>query len=1233
MKSLEQILHALKRPFLILGRFLLLLVVALIVLVYVFYKTNRRELAMLFSYWVEMQTPRLFAPEVRFSRVETTTLGHFIFYDFEITDPFEPDRLCLKSGEVEVSFDPLQLLWRGGITLSKLNIHQGDFWIHKENGDGPVNLNRIFKPGSGGGGGDGVSLRIRRFLLEDCHVRLEDIDKQPIDNLVNYLDGRYTKIGGENIIEVYGSSLETSYWSLGSCKLTGIFTIEGDVLSLRKTRVLKGGTDLTGDGFVDFNSRKFEIKLRPGTLEMAHLPPELGMRDYLSGTAEISVTFDGTFDSTAVTADISFPRADIFYQHPEDFSCRLRYTAGVLGFEKVSAAIWDGRLTDGRMEFRFRGENPGYSVQARASRIDLTRLGVSAFAKLDAHLSGEFRFQGSGYTGDDLQLRGSLLSASGRLEGTQVDSADGEFSYDDRKLKIDNLAVYFGQAAATAIGDMDFNVNDLFLFVTVERMPGERVVRYLPVDTLAGTCDFSGTFSGNPSDPEMRGSFTILDGYLLGIEFARLEGICQLNSLFERPDGTAEVGIRGITLRDAHFDSLGIKAEIPEPGMVFFTPMVVVFDSTASATATGTYIGLADGSPATVYFDSLLVAFRGEEARTETRTRLELNGDSLSVEKADLDLFGGTLTGSLQYSLNGRIKADADFAGIDVSRVSKLLDSGFEVGGTLDGKFEVEGPSAELEGHLQVTVDSARFAPLRADKLTVQARLSAGMLEVERLELSKEGAHCLASGRLPVELITQPRESGRLSDHQLSLEAVLSKFPLSAIKTVNVPLTAGTFGGRITLTGSPAAPVLQGELALEGGTGVIAPINLRLNNMKGRAIFSPGLVEFEKIESVSPEGLISLSGRMPLKGFRPKSIELQVTGRDMIMQQFRDVTSLKLNADLTVSGPLDAPVMRGNVELVEGEVNPLIGAVSGITGGESLSSQEEVKLPLSPIDYDLTFRAINNFWLRNRNANIKLTASLRAVQTDSVPQVTGQITTVAGYYSLFGRRFRIRYGSIQFQGQSSLNPLLDINAERDVRGKVLRSDLAGAVLGSRSSSGPSIPGEQYEVDRNTFYLHIGGTLNSPQFEITVRDREDREIEPPLTEEQARTLVIFDETYREFQQQSSYSQSKFLDQAANLALNQANPYLQELTGFDEFSFESQLFNRGNDQSQSGERASAKVTMGEFLFESIFFSISQDIIDPSARSAQIEYLIDRNSSIISQTDSRGHFSVDYRYRIRY
>ena len=68
---------------------MLLLVAALALVIFIFYKTNRRELAMLFSYWVESQTPRLFAPEVKFSRLETTALGNFTFYDFEISDPLK----------------------------------------------------------------------------------------------------------------------------------------------------------------------------------------------------------------------------------------------------------------------------------------------------------------------------------------------------------------------------------------------------------------------------------------------------------------------------------------------------------------------------------------------------------------------------------------------------------------------------------------------------------------------------------------------------------------------------------------------------------------------------------------------------------------------------------------------------------------------------------------------------------------------------------------------------------------------------------------------------------------------------------------------------------------------------------------------------------------------------------------------------------------------------------------
>ncbi|MEA2064610.1 MAG: translocation/assembly module TamB domain-containing protein, partial [Gemmatimonadota bacterium] len=351
--------------------------------------------------------------------------------------------------------------------------------------------------------------------------------------------------------------------------------------------------------------------------------------------------------------------------------------------------------------------------------------------------------------------------------------------------------------------------------------------------------------------------------------------------------------------------------------------------------------------------------------------------------------------------------------------------------------------------------------------------------------------------------------------------------------------------------------------------------------------------------------------------------------------QFRYVTRLQVDTDLKLSGTFPDLLLTGNVRVAEGEVSPALGSVSMDTevGPGAGQTGALVQIPVSPLDYELHFTAEENFWLRNRNASIKLKADILASQHEGQPQVAGEITTVAGTYTIFGRNFRIRYGSLQFQGQATIDPLLDINAERTIRGKVHQGEMGLVSMSGRGVGSTPVTGQQYEIDRNTFVLHIGNTLSDPQFEITVKDKDNRAIEPPLTPEQARTLVLVDQTYREFQQQSSLSQAKMLDQAANLALSQANPYIQEFTGIDEFRIESQLFGRTVSDLQEEERASAQVTVGEFLFETIFFSFSQDLIDPSARSVQIEYLIGRNSSIIGTTDSRGHFSVDFRYLIKY
>jgi len=89
-------------------------------------------------------------------------------------------------------------------------------------------------------------------------VRLEDIDSEIIDNQVSYMECSFIRIAGENVIEVHGSSIVTSYWNLGSVKATGIYTIKDGVLGMRNARLIKGSTDLSGDGFVDFRNELYD---------------------------------------------------------------------------------------------------------------------------------------------------------------------------------------------------------------------------------------------------------------------------------------------------------------------------------------------------------------------------------------------------------------------------------------------------------------------------------------------------------------------------------------------------------------------------------------------------------------------------------------------------------------------------------------------------------------------------------------------------------------------------------------------------------------------------------------------------------------------------------------------------------------------------------------------------------------------------------------------------------------
>ncbi|MBN2290346.1 MAG: translocation/assembly module TamB domain-containing protein [Candidatus Glassbacteria bacterium] len=1190
----------------------------------------RDEIELMVSHWVEEQTYRLFRPKTTFSLMEMPRLGKFIFHDFRIEDPFGETDYFIETSRVEVEFNPLQLISRG-INLSRVHIYGGNFQIHKEGHDGPLNISRIFKS-PGGKDGPAGRVRIGEFLLKDCRILLEDIESKPIENKIAVLQGRFTSISGEHLVEVDTCSLNTTYWSVGPAELSGIFPIRKDYLGFRRVRVVKGETDLTGEGFVDFAGRSFEYKIRNGSLEAAHLPPELEVRDRFSGTVGVSLAWAGSFDSSTVQVDLSLDKGVVFGYPVSELTTRLSYGESILRFQQLKADICGGSLA-ADLEFRFRETDDSYDIKADVQNAVVEQIGIPRLERLKGRMSGQLALHCRGYSLRELELAGSARRLRGKLNGVQIDSAGVSFNYRQGKLRVNSLAVHSWESITTAIGDVENN--ELFLFVSVERIPARRLRQILPLADFSGTIDLSGSLTGSLFDPVLKGAVSIGNGAYRFLSFDRLEGTCELEHLTSTIEGQLQLDLYQVDLAGHRFEKLHLNTEIPHTGMTRFSPVILVQDSLNSLYCSGFYTATPETGEQEIVVDTLELLYRGVRASTGNIFEIRVHRDTTRITSVDLSSMGGTISGEIDLYGTGSLKAEVNFAGLDFGTLAALSGSSQPAEGKLDGKLNISGQLSGPRFTLAADLENARFSLVACEKVKAAANIDSGILTIDRLELTDSDRTSIITGRLPLTAFYRADTAGEeQGDDRVEISASLDRFPLSAIKTGLIPLSEGTLQGQLRISGTVARPALSGEVALEGGAGVIAPINTRLQNMSGQITLEADRIVLTGIRSSSPEGLLLFSGQVMLEGLKPTGLELDITGNELILQQFRYVTQLKVSTRLKLAGSLPDLLLTGEVRVLEGEVSPNFGQVAVGPGEQAPRQSALVQIPPAPIDYDLHFTADEDFWLRNRNASIKLKANIRAVQQENNPQVAGEITTVAGTYTIFGRRFKIRQGSLQFQGQATVNPLLDINAERVVRGKVLRGDLAGTSMLSHGSSGATqVTGEQYEIDRNTFYLHIGGNLNDPQFEITVKDNDDRTIEPPLTPEQARTLVLVDQTYREFQQQSSFSQSKLLDQAANMALNQANPYIQEFTGIDEFSIESQLFDRSSSETSNDERASAKVTMGEFLFESVFFSFSQDLLDPSARSVQIEYLIGRKSSIIGQTDSRGHFSLDFRYLIKY
>ncbi len=201
----------------------------------------------------------------------------------------------------------------------------------------------------------------------------------------------------------------------------------------------------------------------------------------------------------------------------------------------------------------------------------------------------------------------------------------------------------------------------------------------------------------------------------------------------------------------------------------------------------------------------------------------------------------------------------------------------------------------------------------------------------------------------------------------------------------------------------------------------------------------------------------------------------------------RDDLSLTLSGGVQVTGPLNAPLVRADITVPEGELRLLRGLGGGVTTldvtddvTEKAASPPSASTPAAATaaapstpppgpQLDLRIVVPQRFFIRGRGLDSEWKGDLRVSGPAASPALVGALSPVRGRFDLLAKPFSLSRGSIAFTGERPPNPALDLDL---------------------TNEGPAV----------TAVAHVGGTARRPALSLSST--------PALPQDEVMSYVLF-----------------------------------------------------------------------------------------------------------------------------
>ena len=484
-----------------------------------------------------------------------------------------------------------------------------------------------------------------------------------------------------------------------------------------------------------------------------------------------------------------------------------------------------------------------------------------------------------------------------------------------------------------------------------------------------------------------------------------------------------------------------------------------------------------------------------------------------------------------------------------------------------------------LSGGLVFKRLSLIFADYRMDN-EADAKLA-----VEGTKLSFDALHFVGPGtKFDITGWVRP-----MADMDIVLKGTAN---LSLLKLLyrEVEHAAGVAEVKLAIRDDWKSPDVTGELVLKNGEVKIKDIPQRFTGLHSKIVFAQGRIVTDSLSGEMGGGTLSASGWAQLSGASLQQFSAKASVENATVRYPEGLTST-LSGELFYDGDASEQYLSGDITIKRARYDKRVEWKSMLVDiGSGLYQKRKTEVGwIGDTQINVRFHGTDNILFQNNLAKMPLDVDVFLRGTVNHPQLLGRIEARKGVVYFRRNEFNILHASVDFVDPNRMNPVLDIQAETQVRDYLIR-------------------------------LAVTGTADRAVVTFIS--------EPSLTDSDILAMLALGKTGAELKGKEA---GVGVGEATSFATGQFQDVIERnarsFTGLDRFQVDPYI--------NKSDTSVPRVTVGKELVQNKIYVTYSSNVGASAPEQlfRIEYLLDRHFSLVGERSEEGNNGADIKYRFEF